>query len=549
MYGFQKRTLVAPSLKWTAIVFLTLAVFAGIFFFIKSIRQKNIKHADTSFGFGFLADPVDDYTDYTYANDVGFTHTRYGFGFIWNWIDVNRDGSFSFKKATIPPKAKFPDMENTVKNGLLNYDNEVLLLLKNKNIKLVKNIYPFIGGVNSFFPDTSEFANENEMEIYKNFVKNAAERYDGDADFGCTEKAPDCYKKGDNEYPEQSLITATQENPIKYWQVANRLDEFCLGNTVQTTQSCVRSGEYVEKYATAYKATYESIKSVCQDCQVIMAGDSSPDEYAPVFNKLKMLKGKIDDIDFHYYGLADDYIEVFKMKSMIEKLLENSGFDPATITFWITETGTHVAKGMRANLMGDHEAMSPLQTEQDQATSLVKRFVTAYGEGVKNVFWALGIEEQGCECCSFETMGLMYDGKEMPLCPDLGKGKKKLSYYSLKKMIEMIKDFNNIIKIEAGYDIKTNKNLGNYIYLLKNNDNKNMWIAWSENGGGITLDNITSKSVSITQSVPNYATGSEVVKFETAFKTEIKKVTDGKIYINLTNMPVFIETIDLNTAP
>ncbi|MEA2027559.1 MAG: hypothetical protein U9N49_01090, partial [Campylobacterota bacterium] len=133
---------------------------------------------------------------YAYAKDLGIDFNREGAYFIWDWIDTDKNGSLSFKNASIPPK------DNKLVTHM-NYDNERQRLLDVEDITLMNNVCPF----NSRDQLKNEFKDEAEKEIYKSFIEKLVERYDGDDDLGCSiTNGVDCYNVGDNEYPSQELI-------------------------------------------------------------------------------------------------------------------------------------------------------------------------------------------------------------------------------------------------------------------------------------------------------------------------------------------------------
>ena len=58
----------------------------------------------------------------------------------------------------------------------------------------------------ALFAAGGKFLNSKELLAYKDFVKKAVERYDGDEDYGCALHSPDCYHKGDSQYPNYKVI-------------------------------------------------------------------------------------------------------------------------------------------------------------------------------------------------------------------------------------------------------------------------------------------------------------------------------------------------------
>nr|AAU83031.1 hypothetical protein GZ26D6_7 [uncultured archaeon GZfos26D6] len=484
-----------------------------------SFSTKN--SSELSYSFGVHPSSMD---DYAYAKDLGIDFNREGNYFIWNWVDINKNGNFKFKGATAPPH---PDKPNS--GGTINYDKEQERLSKVANITVMRNVCPFRGG--SALKD--EFRNTEEQEIYQEFVKKLVERYDGDSDLGCTQNAPDCYNIGDGEYPSQSFINTMQANPIKYWQVCNQVTDTCSG------RECKDNNSYAIKYAKVQELTYLGVKTSCPECQVLIAGDSHKEMYPPVY---EALGGKyVDIIDKHFFGEADDYTNIQDEMAYLKDSLQNNGFNLDELNFWITETGTYSGDPIEDKGMIEKGLLPlPHQSETQQAQGLVKRYTVAFGEGIEKVLWAWGIIEGfGCDCCIFDYTGLIYDGNREPqICDindpyDCGDGVKKLAYYSFKFMIDKIGGFANI---------ETVQDSGNYVYKFTKN-NKPVYVAWNDNGGSITLTGIDSDSVKITEAIPNAESGADLNAndYLNFFKTEIKSISNGQITITLGENPVFIE--------
>ena len=462
--------------------------------------------------------------EYTYAKDLGIDFNREGTYFVWNWSDINRDGNFSFKKAIAPPHPDRPES----KGGQINYDKNRERLVKVVDITLMNNICPFRGGR---IPK-DEFRNAEEEAIYREFVEKLVERYDGDSNLGCTQDAPDCYNLGDGEYPNQSFIDTLQTNPIKYWQVCNKVDDTCSG------KECKDNNNYAVKHAKVQKLTYLGVKASCPECQVLIAGDSRKEMYPPVY---EALEGKyVDIIDKHFFGEENDYVAISEEMAYLKDSLQNAGFNLDKLKFWITETGTY--SGDPAEEPGRKDL--PYQSEAQQAQGLVKRFAVAFGEGIEKVLWAWGIIEGfGCDCCIFDYTGFIYDGNIEPqTCDandpyDRGAGVKKLVYYSFKLLTDKIGDFTNVERIQDSE---------NYVYKFTKN-NKPIYIVWNDNGGSVTLTNINSDSVKITKAVPDAESGADLDKsdYPNFFETEVKAVSNDKITITLGESPVFVELVEV----
>ena len=63
----------------------------------------------------------------------------------------------------------------------------------------------------------------------------------------------------------------------------------------------------------------------------------------------------------------------------------------------------------------------------------------------------------------------------------------------------------------------------------------------SKYGKQITISNINSSSVKITESVRNYSSGKNVRDYSTAFSTKTINVESGKVTITIKDAPVFVE--------
>jgi hypothetical protein len=384
----------------------------------------------------------------------------------------------------------------------------------------VVNVCPFRKG--------GEFTNSQEKDTYFQFVKGVVERYDGDNDIGCIQDSPDCYNQGDNDYPNQELIERFEKNPIRYWQVCNQLFDICEGRECMDT--------YAQKFAEVQKITYQAVKEADSKAYVLIAGDSANDLYSEVFQHLN--GNYIDIIDLHRFGTEDEY-DPKEDFDYLKGTLEDSGFDLSKIKFWITETGTY-----SGHPVNDKREFF-YQSEKQQARGLLKRYVSALSYGIKKVFWAWNIMEGfGCDCCIFDYTGLIYDGNQernADNCDandpyDKGKGVKKLSYYTYKKMVDILEgsDWNNIETIQESGGI--------YIYRFKK-DGKNIYVAWNDNSASksATLSGISSSKIKITEAVPKYESGDQVTDYSHAFNTETKTVSDGKVSITLEDVPVFVE--------
>ena len=170
------------------------------------------------------------------------------------------------------------------------------------------------------------------------------------------------------------------------------------------------------------------------------------------------------------------------------------------------------------------------QTETDQAVGLVKTYIYGNAQGISRVFWNFLIERKAQDTRPmgvFAHYGLIHT--QEPNFP------KKLSYYSYKKMIEILNGVNWCKdKIET---VKEENGL--FIYKV-NKNGKNVWIAWSENKNSekIKVSDFSNEQVTVTESVPVYNTGSEISDYSKAFNSSIKFPTE---LIKLSDEPLYVE--------
>ncbi len=300
-------------------------------------------------------------------------------------------------------------------------------------------------------------------------------------------------------------------------------------------------------FAELQKITYTKVKEICPGCEVLIAGHAAGAGEELTFDAcilpiLTELDGNYVDIfDIHWFGTKDDSnimdpgrefdgklnIDIVKQK------LKQTNF--GDIDIWITESGTYSGNPVRKDY----------QSETDQASSLIKRYISPLAEGVKKIMWAWGTTESFKKDCNFfDYTGLVYDGCDCNesgkyVCSsaignDLGVGVKKLGYYTYKQMVEKLEgsDWNNIETIQESNDV--------YVYKFTNKKtDKPTWVAWSDSGSGsVSLISLGLDSAKVTEAVPNATDGSLIDDndYPNFFKTYGTTKS-----IELGDVPVFIE--------
>jgi hypothetical protein len=424
------------------------------------------------------------------------------------WVRPNSDIYWSVVQPTLEHR----------KNGIFNwtvYDMFHGRVPPGVNILGTIDARPWGSNDLTFKPDTWDFADEEMERYYIMFIQETVERYDGD---------------GIKDMP-------GLKSPIKYWQVSNEPALRPLverWEDVETVRENLRKNLDPRGFIHLVEITYKAIKEKNPEAKIALAGMAgghgfvSKDPltfrevhefYLPI---LQNLSGKyIDIFDIHYYGDKGEYDKYQGMRiayDFFRHALDQNGYQNTEI--WFTETAVP----------------SKPFGEKFQAINLIKRYIYPLSFGVKKIFWWNMIEGEGPlleEDKPFNHLGLVYDGIGEG---DPGYGTKKLSYYTYKKMVEIMEgsDWNNIQTIQEKDGI--------YIYKFTK-QGKYIWVAWNDNKEQkeIVISGINSSQVKITESIPKYESGKDVADYSTAFDIKSKTVSGGKITITLGDAPVFME--------
>lgn len=348
-----------------------------------------------------------------------------------------------------------------------------------------------------------------DTDQYVAFVKAVVERYDGD---------------GVDDMPGLT-------NPIKTWQVGNE-------------PNSVKSG-----FAELQRITYTAIKEACPDCTVLIGGVPGMPPVADYISNfdlrykpiLDALGGRyVDVMDYHWYGNATgDYKGAREAYDHIRAVLVADGFPP--IPIWIAEMGAYSGDPVPAPISNPPIDYAE-QTERQQALDYFKRFVYPLSFGVRKIFPAFGLMEGfKYDGGYFDFTGLIYDGWGPG---DLGLGVKKLSYFTYKKMTEVLEgsDWNSV------QTVRDTDNLSIFKFIRNGTP---IFVAWwdyfneSSYAPGsvkqVSLTGLSGSTAAVTEVVPMFSSGSEVMDYSTAFRTETLNVMDGTITLSLGDSPVIVE--------
>ncbi|MCD4691696.1 MAG: hypothetical protein K8R79_02185, partial [Calditrichales bacterium] len=307
---------------------------------------------------------------------------------------------------------------------------------------------------------------------------------------------------------------------------------------------------YMEDYADFLQITYNAIKEECPECQVLMGGvfwaKGSLSEWDMLNQQILIdLNGNyIDIFDQHYFGGGnpEEYNPHILLDHAKQRLAEANFIETP---IWITEMSDY-----SGDPKGKGGIDPPYQSEQVQAQSLFKRYVSSLSYGVKKVFWYGLFEGYHHDTTFFDFVGLIYDGE---YDYDLGYGVKKLSYYTYKKMTEKLEG-SNWDSITTVIDSIDNKYAYNFI---NDSTGEPTYIAWWDyfndpthtigDSSLITLSGIFSNQVIVTNTVPTDTSEIYITDYNTAFQIDTLNVSGGSISFYLKESPVFIEEIS-NTS-
>jgi len=314
-----------------------------------------------------------------------------------------------------------------------------------------------------------------------------------------------------------------------------------------------------QNYATLVRATSNVIREVCPDCKIVLGSsinigeNGKPQSIEPYFGPLLEELNKdgqkyFDIFDYHFFApqgyTPETYYQALDREmDSLKNLLSKYGYPQVKI--WITETLIPTTYGMSDPFIRTLPKEYQKITEKQQALALFKTHILALSKGVKKIF------------CSSLTEGPwserdpLYDNVGLIRHPAVsGSTEKKLSYYTYKKMVEMLEgsNWNNIQTIH--------KKDGLYIFKFVK-QGKPIWVAWNDNKKlkSVTLSDIASARMEKIEAIPKFQLGEEVRDHSIAFVTELKNLSaktktattggktigKNKITITLGEIPVFLE--------
>lgn len=234
---------------------------------------------------------------------------------------------------------------------------------------------------------------------------------------------------------------------IRVWQIGNEPD---------------LSWDNPDDYPRFFFAIQQVIRETCPDCGIALAGagarwPSQDDEgwhrslalYNRIIGEIARKSGEdtrpFDIIDMHFYDFYGTEAEMLVTLEEYRMLPEDYGLDD-NIEFWVTECATPTGP-----LAWPPD--SPDQTEEEQASELVARFVTMLGAQVKRVAWARFYENYRYldeEGGFFDHTGLIYNGLGYEAGAGVPAGTKKLGFRAYQTLISKLSGCSRVHMIDAG---------------------------------------------------------------------------------------------------
>ncbi len=454
---------------------------------------QTLQYQDSPFGFH----PALPYNE---AKSMGIQWTRGGDSpyLFWSLVDPNKTGDpaqFQWKGTTLGPTGQQAP-----------FDYDALFIARDAGLNMLQNI--------DVQPNQSQGGHRQsgswlpvDEAAYRSFVKEAVKRY----------------------------------SFIRYWQVGNEPN--------------LRPNNNLTGFADLQRITYEAIKEANPQAQVLIggvAGNMSLSDMNDTYFEsiLPTLSGKhMDVFDIHFYGdakggtLISDpqrrmlgYRDFKTVYTYFRNLLDKNNFSHVLI--WVTEMGT-----FSGTIKMGPQTLT--QTEAEHARDLFKRWVYALSLGVKKIFWVFGIMEGfgAWDDDFFDHTALIYSG----LDGVHRRGEKKLGYYTHKLMTEKMEgsDWTTIETIR--------EDTANKVYIYKfTKGGKPIYVAWWDYFNDATymigktkqvsITNLQSNTIVVTEAVPGFSSGTQVTDYKTAFRTDTLAVTGGTVTLTVGENPVFVES-------
>jgi cysteine-rich repeat protein len=370
------------------------------------------------------------------------------------------------------------------------YSDSLVDNAANYGIKPILTLSPKKGIDSNELPKTPE-----EMETYKDYIRATVSRY---------------------------------KNEVYTWQIVNELS--------------VHWKDTAENYAELVRITVNEVRAIQPKAKFVLAGPATHlfgrfAEQDFLENVLIALEPYGNDwfdyLDIHFIGmghpLENKHLEMIKWYSYFKNLLDSFGY---------TDIGYFAEVDSYGGIETD-------VTEREQSIDLLRKYLVGAALGFDQIHHNGQITENGGSINRVTPDGWYWDGLIYDPEVNNGLSHKKLAFYSLKKVIEVLDGFDKV------QTVKQNDN-GIFIYSYEKKG-KQIYVAWNDNNDS-RLDKLSFinkvRKVKITKAVPEYDSGEEISDYASAFNEVSSDTTrSGTVEIALDEVPVIVEEIEMINDP
>lgn len=236
-------------------------------------------------------------------------------------------------------------------------------------------------------------------------------------------------------------------------------------------------------YIRLFLAGEQAVREQCPGCTVMLAGvaarypshEEAIDYYSEVFAGIEAAYdgpgGAFDAFDIHYYGYYGADEEISGLIDRYRNTLADYGYAGAGL--WVTETSTF--SGSPSTLPA-----SMAQTEEQQASELVRRFVVMLNSGVTQVAWSRPYENYRYREVGggyYDHNALVYNGLGAESLEGIAAGTPKLSFHAYQTLIDKL----------AGFDAVERVAPGQYRFRF-DNGHEPVYVAWAAGGTTVLVE-------------------------------------------------------------
>ncbi len=390
-----------------------------------------------------------------FKSRMNFTNTQY-----WNWVDghfQNLGAHWTRSNLQLVWDKIEPVLDSAYNWNPQPFMTDSVIINVYKTGNQIHWLGVFHEG--SLFPRTPPPPNPlrdplGDTVRYKRFVQNVVERYDGD---GYQDVNP--YVK------------------VRYWQIGNEIPPAATDSMRMN-------------YVKWVKITSRAIHSADSSAKIVLIAQTQGFSLEPWLRAVILALGNnnyFKVIDIHHWGNASNY----KMQAVRQTrlLLDNLGMFQSQI--WSCENGTWAYQPTN----------QPYQTQQQQARSLVQRYVYNIDLGLNKLFWNNLVEFLdfvGNQGSIFNSMGLIGDGMRNSE-PSQNFNKPRVNYFSYKLLSQEI-DIDKA-RYAGKLSIHQEPILYAYRYIRLTNDSLGVFILWRDTGNQSVTFHINTRKALVTNMI------------------------------------------------